>query len=167
MIAEFAHFYLFGFICVTSGNTARRSRSRFSSFPLSLPQLGPSAPPAPSFALERSSASTLRAPGPRFPRELPPAVGAAREKGMPGSGGCAGAGDARSRLLPRSGAPAPGLPLRAAPGGRLMGARLVWSPWSRGRWPCPGYPPPGRPGRIPSPGGEGRAWGWVSLHLGH
>lgn len=106
MIAEFAHFYLFGFICVTSGNHLSRRVSYAGAAVAALPQplcsLPPRSPtsapprlPAPSFARKRSSASTLREPGPPLPRELPPAVGDARRRVLPWSRG------SHRRQLPR------------------------------------------------------------------
>lgn len=96
MIAEFAHFYLFGFICVTSGNhltQAGQIRGRGSApaaallLPPSHPQFGPSAPPGPLLCSETE----------------------ARPWGLPGAGsGCGemrGAGSGPGPRAPVGGCP--------------------------------------------------------------
>lgn len=110
MIAEFAHFYLFGFICVTSGNHLSRAgqlRGRGGGSapaaallpPPSLPHFGPSASPGPLLCSETKLGFHPAGTRPAF------TPGAAA-----GRGGCAAPGAAL----------VPGLPPPAAPEGSLM-----------------------------------------------
>lgn len=139
MIAEFAHFYLFGFICVTSGNhltQAGQIRGRGSApaaallLPPSHSQFGPSAPPGPLLCSETEA--RLLACG-RPDRVCPESC--RRPWGLPGAG--SGCGEMRGA----GSGPGPRAPVAGCSRGSTDVPTAGAEPWRRGGG-GQGPPPP-------------------------